>query len=72
MIQYDEAEANAKYRSKMDGLMEQLAIAMFGNTGREYIDSELVEQASRKIKTLKKMILATGFNEVMLDAIMEE
>lgn len=56
----------------MDGLMEQLAIAMFGNTGREYIDSELVEQASRKIKTLKKMILATGFNEVMLDAIMEE
>ena len=68
----DPVEDNARYRAKLDGPMEQLAITMFGDTGRAYTDPELVELASQKIKMLKRMILASGFNEAMLAAIMEE
>ena len=53
--------------------MESLASAMWGIDGPEGLeDHEIVEVAARKINTLKKMILASGFSENMLKAIMEE
>ena len=69
------AAANAEYRNIMDFPVEQLAVALWGlgNNGPKNLhDHEIVERAARKITTLKKMILATGFNENMLNAIMGE
>jgi len=66
---------NNSYRSNMDFPVEALAIAMWGvsnNGPRDLEDHEIVERAARKIETLKKMILATGFSEKMLNIIMEE
>lgn len=62
------------YQDLMDFPMQNLAIAMWDiDGGPEGIkDHEIVEIAARKIIMLKKMILATGFNEKMLKAIMEE
>jgi hypothetical protein len=63
------------YEAKMDFPVENLAIAMWGinDGGPEGLDDdEIVERAARKILMLKKMILATGFSEAILKAIMEE
>jgi hypothetical protein len=62
------------YVDKMNFPVENLAIAMWGVTdGPEGLeDDEIVDRAARKILMLKKMIMATGFSEVMLKAIMEE
>jgi hypothetical protein len=63
------------YQDKMDFPVENLAIAIWGNGGggpEGLGDNEIVEIAARKINTLKKMLLATGFSEQMLKAIMEE
>ena len=64
-----------EYQDRMDFPVENLAIAMWGigDGGPEGLgDNEIVEIAARKINTLKKMVLATGFSEKMLKAIMEE
>jgi hypothetical protein len=62
-----------EYQDRMDFPMENLAIAMWGIEAPELLpDNEIVEIAARKINTLKKMVLATGFSEKMLKAIMEE
>ncbi len=63
------------YQDKMNFPVENLAIAMWGigeGGPNDLDDDEIVDRAARKILTLKKMILATGFSEQMLKAIMEE
>lgn len=68
----DEQQA-MQYQDKMEWPMEALAEAMWGIEGPEALeDHEIVQFAARKIRTLKKMLLVTGFNEKMLKAIMEE
>jgi hypothetical protein len=74
MAKSKEQEA-IEYQDRMDFPMENLAIAMWGVAGGGPAgigDHEIVEIAARKINTLKKMVLATGFSEQMLKAIMEE
>ena len=64
-----------EYRDKMELPMENLAYAIYGTMNPEngpFNDDELVEMATRKINMLKKMLIATGFNEKMLRAVMEE
>lgn len=68
-----EERSSLDYQDRMDFPMENLAIAMWGIDGPEGLpDHEIVEIAARKITMLKKMILATGFSERMLKAVMEE
>lgn len=74
MTKTDEQRA-LEYQSKMNFPVENLAIAMWGIGGGGpdgLDDDEIVDRAARKILMLKKMILATGFSEAMLKAIMEE
>lgn len=68
------ANENQTYQERMDFPMQNLAIALWdvANGPNGLDDPEIVEAAARKINTLKKMILATGFSEKMLKAIMEE
>lgn len=64
-----------EYRDRMELPMESLAYAIYGTMNPEngpFNDDELVEMATRKINMLKKMLIATGFNEKMLRAVMEE
>jgi len=62
-----------KYCDRMDFPMEAIATAMWGIDGPEGLrDHEIAEIAARKIVMLKKMILATGFNENMLKIMMED
>lgn len=68
-------EESVKYQDSMDIPMANLAVAMWGFTGKGpegLKDHEIVEIAARKIAMLKKMILATEFSEKMLNAVMEE
>ena len=63
-----------EYRQTMYWPMENLAIALescgFKHEGLD--DSELVEIATRKMKTLFEMILATGMSRGLLEAVMKE
>ena len=68
----NEIEENAKYRADLEFPMNNLAIALFEGEAGVYSDADIVEKAASKIKTLKRMILATGFSKAMLAAIMEE
>lgn len=64
-----------EYRDQMEFPMENLSLSIWDSGRPEngpYNDNEIVEIAARKINTLKKMLLATGFNAKMLAAIMEE
>lgn len=66
---------NDSYRAEMDGPLDSLAVSIWGRAGggpAGLRDPELVSIAAKKINTLKKIILASGFNEDMLKAIMEE
>ena len=68
-------ESLQEYRDKMECPMEDLAVALWGvgDDGPVGLsDSEIVEAAARKINTLKKLLLASGFNADMLKAVMEE
>ena len=60
------------YKEDMQFPVANLAIAMYGKQAVVCSDVDIVEAAARKINMLKRMILATGFNEAMLAAIMEE
>ncbi len=64
-----------QYRDNMECPMEDIAVALWGvgDSGPVSLsDSQIVELAARKISMLKKMLMATGFNEKMLAAVMEE
>ena len=62
-----------KYKDNLDMPMEGLAVELYGVLGdRQLGDPEIVEHATKKIRMLKKMMLATGFSESMLQACMEE
>jgi len=53
--------------------MENLAVSLWGADGPEGLqDHEIIEIAARKIIMLRKMILATGFSEKMLEAVMDQ
>lgn len=63
-----------EYRESMDLPMEDLTIALFGFGDGDNVpleDWQLVERAATKIKMLKEMLLATGMNEALLKACME-
>jgi len=69
----DELEDLREYQATLEFPMEALANAAgFSTKIGEYDDAYIVSAAARKIDMLKKMLLATGFNKEMLDAIMEE
>ena len=64
-----------EYRDRMECPMEDLAVALWGvgdNGPTHLSDSEIIETAARKINMLKKLLLASGFNDKMLIAVMEE
>lgn len=68
-------DVNDNYRAEMDGPLDALATAIWGRAGggpAGMRDPEIVSIAAKKINVLKKIILATGFNEEILKAIMEE
>ena len=53
--------------------IEDLSMAIWGHTdARDSMDdSEIIGLAARKITILRTMLVASGFNENMLNAIME-
>lgn len=65
---------NEEYKVEMDLPMEGLAVMLsnLGFDGEPHNDAYLIEVATRKIKTLYEMILATKFSPEMLRAIMKE
>jgi hypothetical protein len=66
--------SDREYRDAMDPLMEDLAVALWGvgDVGpKGLLDHQIVEQAAKKIELLRAMIVATGFNEKLLQTIME-
>ena len=68
-----DAKQLEKYKDDLDMPMECLAVELYGVLGdRQLGDPEIVEHAIKKIRMLKKMMLATGFSESMLQACMEE
>ena len=74
-IDPDLHERLQEYRDRMECPMEDLAVALWGvgdNGPTGLSDSEIIETAARKINMLKKLLLASGFNDKMLIAVMEE
>lgn len=63
-----------KYREDMDWRMEELGAILsdIGYDKERQMDYELVEAASRKLKTMYKMLLTTGIDEKLLKACMSE
>lgn len=66
-------KTDSEYRMEMDLPMEDLTVALFGVGGDPVPleDWQIVERAAAKIKMLKEMLLATGLNENLLKACME-
>lgn len=64
-----------EYRDRMEWPIENLTIAIWGRNQPEnfsFKHDDIVEVATRKINMLRKMLLASGFNPDMLNAVMEE
>lgn len=63
-----------EYRTSLGFPLENLAISLWGVTGGPVglQDYELVEVAARKIETLKKLVLGSGFSKEMLKIILED
>lgn len=65
--------SNDEYRDHMECPMESLAFVLDGMGVTEAMsDAELVEFATKKLKTLYKMLLASGMQEGLLKTIMSE
>lgn len=66
-----------EYRDNMEVPMELLAMSM-GELGILHddnaglMDHEMVELATRKLRVMHKMLLATGMSEALLKAVMSE
>jgi hypothetical protein len=68
-----ELEELREYRVFMEYPMQALAVAAgVGAKLADLEDHEIVTIATNRINTLKRMVLATGFNPDMLKAIMED
>ena len=67
-------ESLQAYRDNMDLPMEILASTLgeLGWGGEGAADSEVVEVATRKLRTLHSMLLASGLNAGLLKAVMAE
>ena len=67
-------ESLQAYRNNMDLPMEILASTLgeLGWGGEGATDSEVVEVATRKLRTLHSMLLASGLNAGLLKAVMAE
>lgn len=63
-------KTDTEYRNSMDFPMTNLAMEIFGGSESDLSDAEIVELATKKIRMLKEMILATGFKKELLDACM--
>ena len=63
-----------QYRDNMDPVIEELGATLgdLGYTKEGLRDSELVEVATRKLRTLHSMLLASGLHANMLKAVMAE
>lgn len=63
-----------QYRDTMDPYVEELGAALtdMGYTKEGLTDAMLVEAATRKLKTLHAMLLASGTNKDLLRAAMAE
>ena len=63
-----------EYRSIMDFPMEELAsqLSAMGFERKRLEDHELVSVATRKLKTLHAMLIATGMHKDMIAAVMSE
>ena len=70
----DTVESLQAYRNNMDLPMEILASTLgeLGWGGEGATDSEVVEVATRKLRTLHRMLLSTGMSADLLKAIMAE
>jgi len=64
---------NDEYRNAMDFPMQILAEVLDPEGNHAGMaDHDIVERATKKILTMKKMLLVIGLNPKLLDAIMEE
>jgi hypothetical protein len=65
-----------EYRDNMEPAMEDLAIALWGIKSEEGpalgSDAKIVEVAARKIFLMRKIILASGFSEKLLQDILND
>jgi hypothetical protein len=63
-----------QYRDNMDPVIEELGVTLgdLGYTKEGLRDSELVEVATRKLRTMHKLLLCSGMNENILKAVMAE
>lgn len=70
----DRIEFLQQYRDMMDPYIEELGATLgdLGYTKEGLDDYMLVETATRKLKTMYAMLLATGMNEKLLKAVMAE
>jgi hypothetical protein len=72
-LEADELEELREYSALMEFPIESLATAAGIRSKIGHIDDhEIIMIAAGRIYTLKRMILASGFNSDMLNAIMEE
>lgn len=70
----DSLEFLQRYRDTMDPYIEELGATLgdLGYTKEGLDDYMLVEAATRKLKTLHSMLLASGLNKELLKAAMAE
>jgi len=63
-----------QYRDNMDPVIEELGATLgdLGYTREGLQDSELVEVATRKLRTLHAMLLAAGLHANIVKAVMAE
>lgn len=68
----DERVNDAVYRNVMYPVIENLAITLdsLGYTKAGSTDAELVAAATKKLKLLHSMMVASGFNTKLLEVIM--
>ena len=70
----DTVEFLQQYRDRMDPYIEELGATLgdLGYTKEGLDDYMLVEAATRKLKTLHGMLVASGLNKDLLKAVMAE
>lgn len=62
-----------EYQDSMEFPMENLAVELFGFKDHRMVgstDAQIIEYVTEKIVILKKMLLAAGVSEAMIEAVM--